>query len=166
MRTIIILIALLLSAKLQAQRLNYEHDKFCKQLWKVFESGRIENFESITGTNAKQSPFLQVPGYNIHLPGYSIIYVDKDSRFVAKNNRSIDSLTAAQQIDSLKNYVNACLDTFWKWQPVAEWDDPQTAFFTEVRYYRAYSKELELTLAMVRVSTTAFSNHILVKRRK
>src|SRR5262245_59201445 len=93
-----------------SQTLDYQHSKFCSNLNKVFELGRKDNFDSYDGTMVKQSPFLPVPGYSIKLDEFAVNYVDKDNRFVAKTNLNMDSISALQKMEELKQYISYCLD--------------------------------------------------------
>lgn len=142
-----------------------EKAKFCKGMKQVLESGRHENFESITGAE-KQSSWLPVPGYTIHLPRFPIIYVDKDSRFVAKTNINMDSLTAAAQLLSYRDYVMQCLDTAeWKPGEIITGDIAETPFFTEHQVYPVISKEFKLHVANVRLTDKVYSILFYIRRR-
>lgn len=144
----------------------YEQQKFCKNLEQVLESGRKENFESISGTNAKQSAILVVPGYNIHLPKFPVIYVDKDKRFIAKTNLNMDSLTAAQQLSDFKSYVYSCLDTSkWKIMPPTVGDDSSTVFITEHQTISVQNLEFFLTIASEKVAEKVYSILFYLRRR-
>jgi hypothetical protein len=144
----------------------YEQQTLCKNLKEVFESGIRENFESITGTNARQSPFLPVPGYSIKLPDYPVIYVDKDSRFVGKHNQNLDSLTALIRLEELKEKISFCLDTsIWHWNTLLG-DDSTTVFFKETFQHKAVSSQLNLWLAVVNVAPKIYSVNLYIKRRR
>lgn len=133
---------------------------------KIFESGRIENFESLAGMNSKQSPFLQVPGPNIKLDGFPVVYVDKDSRFVGKTNLNMDSVSAIKKVDELKAYFSSCLDSSqWFWLDF-QGDDSSTVFFKEAFYWQSVSKDLTLTLAAVNASGNSYSANLYIRRNK
>lgn len=145
---------------------NVEQQRLCTGLKQVFESGIQENFESINGTGAKQSPFLPVPGYSIKLPDFPIIYVDKDSRFVARKNLNLDSLEALRQLEDTKAKVAFCLDsTEWTWTEVPG-DDSTTLFFREVKQYKATSAKLQLWVSVVYATPKVFSINAYVMRRR
>lgn len=150
-----------------AQSPNYEHVKFCTNLSRVFESGRVENFESLIGLDAKQSAFLQVPGPRIKLENFPVLYVDKDSRFVGKTNQNFDSLSAINRASKLKAYITPCLDSIqWFWLDFTG-DDSTTVFFKEDYEWQAISKELTLTVATVRLTEKVYSvNLYIVRNRK
>lgn len=148
------------------QTTDYEHVKFCTNLNRVFESGRVENFESLIGLDAKQSPFLQVPGPRIKLQNFPVLYVDKDSRFVGKTNQNFDSLSAITRANELKAFITPCLDsTQWFWVDFTG-DDSSTVFFREDYEWQAISKELTLTVATVRVTEKVYSVNMYVKRNR
>lgn len=148
------------------QTTDYEQVKFCTNLNRVFESGRVENFESLTGLDAKQSAFLQVPGPKIKLQNFPVLYVDKDSRFVGKTNQNFDSLSAIARASELKAYITPCLDsTQWFWLDFTG-DDSTTVFFKEDYEWQAISKELTLTLATVRISEKVFTVNMYIKRNR
>lgn len=149
-----------------AQNAAYHHQKFCNTLNKVFESGRVENFESLVGMNSKQSPFLQVPGPNVKLEPFPVLYIDKDNRFVGKTNENLDSLLAIKKLEELKEYISVCLDsTQWVWVDF-KGDDPTTVFFTENYEWQAISRELTLTLASVKVSEKVYTANMYIRRNK
>lgn len=150
-----------------AQTASYEQQKFCTNLEKVLEDGRKENFESINGTNAKQSPFLVVPGYSIKLEPFSVIYVDKDSRFVGKTNQNFDSLSALKKLEELRPFVGYCLDsTMWYWTEL-NGDDSTTVFFKEERQLQAHGAEFTISIAMDKVAPKLYTvNLYIVKRRR
>lgn len=143
-----------------------EQQNFCRNLEKVLEDGRMENFESINGMNEKQSPFLPVPGYSIKLEPFGIIYVDKDHRFIGKTNQSYDSLGALRRLEELKHFTGYCLDTtIWKWAPQLG-NDTTTLFFTEEKQWIATSPEFTFSLAMDKVGTKTYNVNLYIKRRK
>ncbi|MBL7776732.1 MAG: hypothetical protein JNK66_00400 [Chitinophagales bacterium] len=144
----------------------YEQQKFCKNLEQVLESGRKENFESISGTNAKQSAILVVPGYSIHLPKFPVIYVDKDKRFIAKTNLNMDSLTSVIQFNDYKDFVYSCLDTSkWKIMPPTVGDDSSTVFITEHQTISVQNLEFFLTIASEKVAEKVYSILFYLRRR-
>lgn len=154
------------AARLQAQITPYEQQRFCTNLEKVLEDGRKENFESINGTSARQSPFLVVPGYNIKLDPFGIIYVDKDNRFVGKTNQNFDSLSALKKLEELKPVVNYCLDsTMWYWTAVAG-DDSTTVFFKEEHQLQAHGAEFIISLAMDKVAAKLYTVNLYIKRKR
>lgn len=161
-----IALALFASVYLRAQNLPYEQQKFCNTLYKIFESGRKENFESLIGMNSKQSPFLQVPGPNVKLEHFPVLYVDKDNCFTGKTNLNMDSASAVKKLEELKPYFNKCLDsTEWIWLDF-EGDDSTTTFFKEVYYWQAFNKDLTLTLASVHLSGNAYSATLFIRRNR
>ena|ERR1043165_4624193 len=164
-RSILTLVFLLTAIVAFSQSEAYIQQSFCKNLNKVFELGRNDNFESYDGTLVKQSPFLPVPGYAIKLEKFAINYADKDNRFVAKTNLSMDSLSALQALDQMKQFVGFCLDTVqWKkWEEV-NGDDKATVFLTEFKELRATSKDLNLTLTILVVAPRVYSIALYVKR--
>lgn len=141
----------------------YEQMKFCSNLDKVLESGRQENFESLTGMNDRQSTLLPVPGYSIRLAPFKTLYVDKDSRFVGKTNENLDSLSAINRLEELKPFVAYCLDSTWKWEEVMD-DDSATVFFKEFKQLRAVSPQFTLNLAMVVVAPKLYSVNLYIRR--
>lgn len=161
----VVITALLLSLAGHAQSASYEQQRFCTNLEKVLEDGRKENFESINGTNAKQSPFLIVPGYSIKLDPFGIIYVDKDNRFVGKTNQNFDSLSALKKLEELKPLVNYCLDsTMWYWIST-EGDDSTTVFFKEEHQLQAHGAEFIISLAMDKVAAKLYTVNLYIKRK-
>lgn len=162
----LLFVYLFLSVWVFAQTGNYEHVKFCTNLNRVFESGRVENFESLIGLDAKQSPFLPAPGPRIKLQNFPVLYVDKDSRFVGKTNQNFDSLSAITRANELKAYITPCLDsTQWFWVDFTG-DDSSTVFFREDYEWQAISKELTLTVATVRVTEKVYSVNMYIKRNR
>jgi hypothetical protein len=143
----------------------YEQQRFCKNLNKVFEDGRKENFEAITGMNEKQSPLLPVPGYSINMDPFGTIYVDKDSRFVGKTNENLDSLGALEKLEEYRLFVSTCLDTTWKWSETMG-DDSSTVFFKEFKEMRAITRDLNLALAMDVVAPKLYTVNLYVRRNK
>ncbi|MCW5906509.1 MAG: hypothetical protein KIS94_01505 [Chitinophagales bacterium] len=161
-----ILLTCLRALQVGAQNAAYHHQKFCTTLNKVFESGRVENFESLVGMNSKQSPFLQVPGPNVKLEPFPVLYIDKDNRFVGKTNENFDSLSAIKKLEELKDYISVCLDsTQWFWVDF-KGDDSTTVFFTEDYVWQAISRELTLTLASVKVSEKVYTANLYIRRNK
>ena len=146
---------------------NKEQEQLCTGLKKIFESGIQENFESITGMNDKQSPVLKVPGNSIHLPQFPTIYVDKDNRLVGRHGENYDSLTALKVLTDFLPFFGNCFDTAnWKpWTEIAG-DDLTTVFFKEEKEFSTSSKELNLTLAMVRVANKVYDINLYIKRKK
>ena len=140
--------------------------KFCNALYKVFELGRQDNFDSYDGTFVKESPFLQVPVYGITLEKFATNYADKDHRFVAITNLNLDSLSALQTLAEMKTFVGNCLDTLnWnKWEEI-NGDDASTVFLKEFKEAKAVSKDLELTLAVTSVAPKIYSLNLYVKRK-
>ena len=157
---------LLLTGYCFSQQVNYKQFNFCKNLNKVFELGREDNFDSYDGTMVKQSPLLPVPGYSIKLENFPINYADKDHRFVAKTNENIDSLSALNKLEELKLFVGYCLDSVeWKkWEEV-NGDDASTVFLKEHKQVKAVSKDLNLSLAILVVAPRIYSIAMYVKRR-
>lgn len=150
-----------------AQPTGYAQQNFCNNLNKVFELGRKDNFESYDGTMVKQSPFLQVPGYSIKLDDFPITYADKDSRFVAKTNLNLDSLSALIKLEELKSLVGYCLDTLkWKkWEEV-NGDDATTVFFKEFKEVKAVSNDLTLNFAITIAAPKVYSIVMFIKRKR
>jgi len=150
-----------------SQSVSYTQQNFCKNLNKVFELGRLDNFESYDGTMVKQSALLPVPGYSIKLEGFPINYVDKDYRFVAKTNENLDSLSALKKVEELKSFVGFCLDTLqWsKWSEI-NGDDSTTNFFKEFKEARAVTKDLTLNLAIIIAAPRIYSVVMYIKRKK
>jgi hypothetical protein len=167
LKRIFFTIVIFFHSPLFSQTTDYEHQKFCKNLNKVFELGRKDNFDSYDGTMVKESPFLPVPGYSIKLDEFAVNYVDKNQRFVAKTNLNMDSLSALQKLEELKTYVAFCLDsTQWtKWME-SEGDDSTTVFFKELKEARSEAKDMELVLAVTLAAPKVFTVNMYVKRRK
>lgn len=142
-------------------------ESICKNLNKIFELGRQDNFDSYDGTMVKQSPFLPVPGYSIKLDLFPITYVDKDHRFVGKTNENLDSLSAIKKMDELKTSVGFCLDSLqWsKWQE-AKGDDSTTVFFHELIQTKTECRDLTITVAVVNLAPKIFSVILFVRRKK
>lgn len=153
------------ACSLYAQTTNYQQQHFCKNLNKVLESGRKENFESITGMNERESAFLPVPGYSIHLQPFNTIYVDKDSRFVGKTGEEMDSLSAIKRLDELLALVGPCLDSTWQWREVYG-NDSTTPFFKEIKELRAVTTDLELNIAMVLVAPNLYTANLYIRRKQ
>lgn len=165
-KTITVIVLSIVLLPVFSQNATYERQKFCNALSKIFESGRVENFESLAGMNSKQSPFLQVPGPNIKLEGFPVLYVDKDSRFVGKTNLNMDSVSALKKVDELKAYISSCLDSSqWFWLDF-QGDDSSTVFFKEVFYWQSVSKDLTLTLSAVNASGNSYSANLYIRRNK
>ena len=150
-----------------SQPAGYVQQNFCKNLNKVFEMGRKDNFESYDGTMVKQSAMLVVPGYAIKLDEFPITYADKDNRFVAKTNLNFDSLSALNKLEELKPMVGFCLDSSqWKkWEEVSG-DDSNTVFFKELKEIRAVSSDLELNLAIIIAAPKVYSLVMYIKRKR
>ncbi|MFN8285367.1 MAG: hypothetical protein U0V74_01370 [Chitinophagales bacterium] len=166
MRLTVFLFLSFLTLILKAQQPTKEQQNFCRNLEKVLEDGRMENFESINGMNEKQSPFLPVPGYNIRLEPFTVIYVDKDHRFVGKTNQSYDSLSALQRLEELKAFTGYCLDTtIWHWVPQYG-NDSTTLFFTEEKQWIATSPEFTFSLAMDKTGIKTYNVNLYIKRRR
>ncbi|MBK7148828.1 MAG: hypothetical protein IPH78_08400 [Bacteroidetes bacterium] len=149
-----------------AQSTAYLQAQFCQNLNKVLESGRMENFESLQGATTKQSPMLQVPGYAVKLPGFPVVYVDKDSRFVGKTLLNMDSASAQLKLQELKGFVGHCLDsvqwTAWTERPG---NDSTTLFFNEETMLRTTSREFILDLAIVKATEKVRSIHLYIRRK-
>jgi hypothetical protein len=167
LKRIFFAIVIFYSQSIFSQNSEYLHSRFCKNLNKVFELGRQDNFDSYDGTMVKQSPLLPVPGYSIKLDEFAITYADKDHRFVGKTNLNLDSLSALQKLEELKAYVGYCLDsTQWtKWTETAG-DDSTTVFFKELKEVRADAKDLNLILAVTLAAPKVYTVNLYVKRRK
>lgn len=150
-----------------SQTASYAQQNFCKNLNKIFELGRKDNFDSYDGTMVRQSAFLVVPGYSIKLDEFPITYADKDSRFVAKTNINLDSLSALQKLEELKSLVGFCLDTVqWKkWEEV-NGDDAATVFFKELKEAKTVSNDLTLNLAITIAAPKVYSVVMYVQRRR
>lgn len=139
---------------------------FCKALKQVFELGIKDNFETYDGTMVKQSPFLPVPAYGIKLEKFALNYADKDNRFVAKTNLNLDSLSSMQELEAMKIFTGNCLDTLqWSGWSEINGDDTGTVFFKELKEAKAFSGNLELTLAVVKVAAKIYSINLYVKRK-
>lgn len=150
-----------------SQSVSYTQQNFCKNLNKVFELGRNDNFESYDGTMVKQSALLPVPGYSIKLEGFPINYVDKDYRFVAKTSENLDSLSALKKLEELKLFVDFCLDTIqWKKWDEVNGDDSTTVFFKEFKEARAVTKDLTLNLAIIIAAPRVYSVVMYIKRKR
>ncbi len=144
----------------------YLQQKFCNNLNKVLESGRMENFESLDGMRSKQSPLLQVPGYAINMDAFPIVYVDKDNRFVAKTGLNMDSVSAIAKWNQLLPMVEHCLDSVqWAFWADSTSDNPQTVFFREEKYKRAMSNMFNLDLAIVRTNEKIWTVNLYIRRR-
>ena len=167
MKGIFFVFLLLTAGVCFSQPPGYAQQNFCKNLNKVFELGRNDNFESYDGTMVKQSPFLPVPGYAIKLEEFAINYADKDHRFVAKTNVNLDSLSALKKLEELKLFVGTCLDTtqWTKWTEVPG-DDPATVFLTEFKEIRTFSKDFALNLAILIAAPNVYSIALYVKKKR
>lgn len=163
----VLILLLLLSLIGYGQSVSYKQQNFCRNLNKVFELGRQDNFDSYDGTVVKQSPLLPVPGYSIKLDDFPINYADKDNRFVAKTNLNLDSLSAINKLEELKGFVGYCLDTVqWaKWNEVPG-DDSTTVFLKELKQAKTNCRDLNLALAIVSVAPKLYSVVLYVKRRR
>jgi hypothetical protein len=144
----------------------YLQAQFCQNLNKVLESGRMENFESLQGVRVKQSPMLQVPGYAVKLPGFPVVYVDKDSRFVGKTLLNMDSASAQLKLRELKGFVGHCLDSL-QW---SKWDDrpgndSTTLFFTEEHISRTVSRDFYLDLAVVMATDKVRTVQLYIRKK-
>lgn len=161
-----VVVFLLLTGYCFSQQVNYKQFNFCKNLNKVFELAREDNFDSYDGTMVKQSPLLPVPGYSIKLENFPINYADKDHRFVAKTNENLDSVSVLNKLDELKSFVGYCLDTVqWKKWEVIDGDDSSTVFLKEFKQEKAVSKDLNLSLTILVVAPRIYSIAMYVKRR-
>jgi len=142
-------------------------ESICKNLNKIFELGRQDNFDSYDGTMVKQSPFLPVPGYSIKLDLFPVTYADKDHRFVGKTNENLDSLSALKKMEELKTSIGFCLDTLqWnKWHET-KGDDSTTLFFHELIETKTECRDLILTVAVVNLAPKIFSVNLFVRRKK
>ena len=149
-----------------SQTVSYAQQNFCKNLNKIFELGRKDNFDSYDGTMVRQSAFLVVPGYSIKLDEFPVTYADKDSRFVAKTSLNLDSLSALKKLEELKTLVGFCLDTVqWKkWEEV-NGDDAATVFFKELKEAKAVSNDLTLNLAITIAAPKVYSLVMYVQRK-
>ncbi len=142
-------------------------ESFCKNLNKIFELGRQDNFDSYDGTMVKQSPFLPVPGYSIKLDLFPVTYADKDHRFVGKTNENLDSLSALKKMDEMKTSVDFCLDTLqWSKWSEAKGDDSTTIFFHELTEVKTVCRDLAVTVAVVGLAPKVYSVNLYVKRRR
>jgi hypothetical protein len=149
-----------------AQNTDAIHQQFCTNLYKVLESGRRENFESLNGTLVKQSPLLPVPGYSIKLEPFPITYVDKDRRFVGKTNQNFDSLSALRKADELKDYIKYCMDsTQWTWSE-AWGDDSTTVFFKELKQLKANETMFTIAIAVDAVAPKVYNVNLYIKRNR
>jgi hypothetical protein len=160
------ILALFYAVVCQAQTNDYKQQNFCKNLYKVFELGLNDNFESYDGTLVRQSAVLVVPGYSIKLEGFPINYADKDHRFVAKTNENMDSLTALIRLEEMKTFVGFCMDTI-RW---AKWfeepgDDPATPFLKEFKQAKAYSKDFSVSLAILSAAPKVYTVVLYIKRK-
>lgn len=164
-RALFLMMCLLVVLSAAAQNAAYEQQKFCSNLNKVLESGRQENFESLTDMNEKQSTLLPVPGYSIRLKPFGIVYVDKDSRFVGKTNENLDSLSALKRLQEIKPLVANCLDSTWKWTEVMG-DDSATVFFKEFKQLRATSPDFVLNIAMDVVAPNLYTINLYIRRNR
>jgi len=163
--TVLQAILMLAAYPLYAQTNTYQQQYFSKNLNKVFESGRKENFESINGVNEKESAFLPVPGYSIHLQPFNTIYVDKDNRFVGKTGEEMDSLSAIKRLDELLALIGPCLDSTWQWREVYG-NDSTTPFFKEIKELRAATADLELNIAMVQIAPNLYTANLYIRRKQ
>lgn len=149
-----------------SQTANKEEPEFCHHLHKIIDSGRKDNFESVMASSNQVSPFLKMPGQSLHLEKFPIYYIDKDSRFVGKNNLNYDTLSALKKLEELKEFVGVCLDSAqWTWLDF-DGEDSTTVFFHEVKEIMAISKELTLTLAMVEVAPKEYSIDLYIRRNR
>lgn len=166
-RTMLLLLTLLAALYSSAQNTSYKQQNFCRNLNKVFELGRNDNFESYDGTIVKQSPLLPVPGYSIKLEDFPINYADKDQRFVAKTNLNLDSLSALAKLEELKGFVGYCLDTVqWAVWTEVTGDDNTTVFFKELKQAQTHCRDMNLALAIVTVAPKLYTVVLYVKRRR
>ena len=150
-----------------SQSNDYEQNNFCRNLYKVFELGRKDNFSAYNGTVVKQSAFLRVPGYSIKLDRFPENYVDKNNRFVAKTLLNFDSLSALQHLEELKSFVGYCLDSAeWNKWSEASGDDSSTYFFKEMKEAKTVAKDLSLTLAVVIAAPKVYTVSLYIRRRK
>lgn len=149
----------------QKQAVSYEQQRFCTNLNKVLESGRQENFESLTDMNERQSSMLPVPGYSIRLAPFETVYVDKDNRFVGKTMENMDSLSGLKRLEELKPLVAYCLDSTWKWAEVFE-DDSTTTFFKEFKQLRATGPQFSISLAMDVVAPKLYTINLYIRRNR
>ncbi len=166
MRIPVFILLVFISVNCCAQFDDYKQQNFCKSLYKVFELGLIDNFESYDGTMVKQSPMLPVPGYGIKLEKFPVNYADKDRRFVAKTNENYDSLSAEARLIELKSFVGYCLDTV-RW---AKWydergDDSTTVFFKEFKQAKAYSRDFNVSLAILTAAPKVYTIVLYIKRK-
>lgn len=160
------LLTLCACAQTAAERMAaYEQQKFCSNLNKVLESGRQEDFESLTDMNERQSSALPVPGYSIRLAPFDVVYVDKDRRFVGKTNENLDSLSAVKRLEQLKPLVANCLDSTWRWSE-ALGDDSTTVFFKEFKQLRAMGPEFTISLAMDVVAHNLYTVNLYIRKNR
>lgn len=160
------LLTLCACAQTAAERMAaYEQQKFCSNLNKVLESGRQEDFESLTDMNERQSSALPVPGYSIRLAPFDVVYVDKDRRFVGKTNENLDSLSAVKRLEQLKPLVANCLDSTWRWSE-ALGDDSSTVFFKEFKQLRAIGPEFTISLAMDVVAHNLYTVNLYIRKNR
>lgn len=166
MKKMLVVVIVFTSQVVIAQNAQVVQAKFCNALYKVFELGIKDNFDAYDGTFVKQSPMMPVPVYGIQLEKFPVNYADKDNRFVAKTNLNLDSLSAEQTFGEMKTFTGRCLDTI-NWQKWTEqWgDEPSTVFMKEFKAAKAFSKELELTLAIVSIAPKLYTVNLYVKRR-
>ena len=142
-------------------------ESICKNLNKIFELGRQDNFDSYDGTMVKQSPFLPVPGYSIKLDLFPVTYADKDHRFVGKTNENLDSLSALKKMEELKTSIGFCLDTLqWSKWTEAKGDDTTTVFFHELTEVKTECRDLSVTIAVVKYAPKIFSVNFYARRKK
>ncbi len=160
-------ILLISSSALFAQQPNYEQIRFCKNLNKVFEDGRKENFESLSiGAGGEtHNALVKVPGYSVNLNPFDIYYVDKDNRFVAKTNENMDSLAALRKLEEYKAFIGYCLDSTWKWSEVTG-DDSSTVFFHEIKELKAVCPDLHIIIAMDLTVPRLYQVNLYIRRNK
>ncbi len=164
MNKFLVWLLLFLTQVVNAQSSEIIQARFCNSLYKIFELGINDNFESYDGTYVKQSAFLQVPAYGIHLEKFPVNYADKDHRFVAKTNLNLDSLSAIKAFEELQPFISRCLDTTWANWISQEGDDDQTVFMKELRQVKTRAKLLTLSLAIVSVAPKLYTINLYVKR--
>ncbi len=167
MKKVVPVLFIAFSISVSSQTPEYEQSNFCKNLYKVFELGRKDNFDAYDGTLVKKSAFLTVPGYSIKLARFPENYVDKDNRFVAKTIENFDSLSALNKLEELRLFVGFCLDSSeWnKWTEV--WgDDSTTYFFKELKELKAVAKDLTLTLSVTIAAPKVYTVNMYIRRRK
>lgn len=149
---------------LHAQNPEVERLDMCKNLNKVFESGRKENFESLKAP-VQQSPFLPVPGYSVRLNRFPVCYVDKDHRFVAKTNMNFDSLTVINKLVEYRDYVATCLDSTKLSWTETQGDDSTTAFFKELKELNSPYVLFNISFAAIQVGTKVYSVAMYIRRK-